>query len=118
MNALLSKDASAREKAIRYLIKHLNDDSDPEMEEMSDMIKSTVQVIKLAITDKVFKVINKGLDLLEELTISCLLECDLGFQVFTHALVESDILFLLCCRAEDNQKKIREKTIDALLGLC
>lgn len=88
------------------------------MEEISDKIRAIMQVVRITIEDKAFKVLNKGLDLLEQLTISNLLECDLGFQVFIQTLVQNDILFFLCCRAEDNMKKIKEKCVDALMILA
>mmetsp|Transcript_27614 Transcript_27614/g.60810 ORF Transcript_27614/g.60810 Transcript_27614/m.60810 type:complete len:86 (+) Transcript_27614:2007-2264(+) len=85
---------------------------------MGTQIQAACQVVRLAIEDKVFKVIQKGTELLEALTISDLLESDHGFTVFTHSLIDSDLLFILCCRAEDNQKKIREKSLDALMTIA
>jgi len=67
----LGKDSNAREKAVRWIIKHLNDeDDDADLDQISEKVQSIIQVIKLTVDDKVFKIINKGLDLLEQLTIS------------------------------------------------
>jgi len=101
VNALLGKDSNAREKAIRWVIKHLNDEEDQDLDWISDKVKSVMQIVHLAVEDKVFKVLSKGLDLMEQLTISFLLECDLGFTVFAHFLNECDLIFTLCCRVED-----------------
>lgn len=117
-NALLGKESGAREKAVAYVIKHLEDDVDADLDDMTQKIHSTMQVVRIALEDKVFKVLSKGIDLLEKLTISGLLECELGFQAFTHSLIENDVMFMLSCRVEDNQKKLREKCTDALMMLA
>lgn len=117
-NALLGKESGAREKAVAYVTKHLEDDVDADLDDMTQKIHSTMQVVRIALEDKVFKVLSKGIDLLEKLTISGLLECELGFQAFTHSLIENDVMFMLSCRVEDNQKKLREKCTDALMMLA
>jgi len=33
-------------------------------------------------------------------------------------LIEYDILFILCCKVEDNTKKIREKSVESIMMIA
>lgn len=76
VNAMLGKDSSAKERAVRWVNKHLNDEVDPDLDMISDKVNATLEVVKIAVDDKALKVIMRGLDLLESLSISELLECE------------------------------------------
>jgi len=76
VNAILGKDSSAKERAIRWIHKHLNDEVDPDLDFISNKVNATLEVTKIAIEDKALKVIIRGLDLLEGLSISDLLDCE------------------------------------------
>lgn len=118
INAMLGKDSSAKERAIRWIHKHLNDEVDPDLDFISDKVNATLEITKIAVDDKALKVIMRGLDLLEALSISELLECEYGFQVFARTLVEGDLVYLLACKTEDQQKKVREKCLEGLMNLA
>jgi len=76
VNAILGKDSSSKERAIRWIQKHLNDEVDPDLDLIGNKVNATLEVTKIAIDDKALKVIMRGLDLLEALSISDLLECE------------------------------------------
>lgn len=92
VNAMLGKDSSAKERAIRWVNKHMNDEVDPDLDMISDKVNATLEVVKVSVDDKALKVIMRGLELLESLSISELLECEYGFQVFARTLVEGDLV--------------------------
>jgi hypothetical protein len=92
INAILGKESAAKERAIRWIHKHLNDEVDPDLDFISNKVNATLEVSKISIEDKALKVIMRGLELLEALSISDLLDCEYGFQVFARTLVEGDLV--------------------------
>lgn len=54
----------------------MNDEVDPDLDFISNKVNATLEVTKIAIEDKALKVIIRGLDLLEGLSISDLLDCE------------------------------------------
>jgi len=48
---------------------------------MANKIKALFYIIKISLEDKVYKIFNKGLEILESLSISNLIECELAFQL-------------------------------------
>jgi len=81
LKALLNNNCDAREKALIYVLKHLDDDIESDFELMANKIKALFYIIKISLEDKVYKIFNKGLEILESLSISNLIECELAFQL-------------------------------------
>lgn len=81
LKALINTNCDSREKALTYVLKHLDDDIESDFELMANKVKAIFFIIKLSLEDKVYKIFNKGLELLESLSISNLIECELAFQL-------------------------------------